>query len=142
MMTRRRWPLGCGLLLLAVVAAFLLLLKWGPGRRLNPELANPAAMVAEARRLLEHQRLEPKRYEDWLLDEAIPAPLRFPELAYVNVHGDHVDLVILRSPDGPMGLRIWAANATRPHADQPTRYPDIFRFGYTNDLPESPENLP
>jgi hypothetical protein len=141
-MTRRRWLLGCGLLPLAVLATFVLVLKSRLERRLEPELANPAALVAEARRLLEHQRLEPKRYEDWLLDEAIPAALRFPELAYVNVHGDHVDLVTLRSPDGPMGLRIWAANATRPHADRPTRYPDIFRFSYTNDVPESPENLP
>ncbi len=139
--TYRLQLLGC-LLPFVLIGSLILVGGIALRRRLDPELQDPAGVVAAAHQLLDEQRRDRSKYQEWLQGEDIPDPIRIPNLQYVYVHGDHVDLAIQHTPDGPLGFRVWSADAKRPHADRPTRYPGIFKLAYTNDLPESPDNLP
>jgi hypothetical protein len=96
----------------------------------------PAEAVAAARAQIAGQREE--RY--FLRPEQLPEALRIRGLRYAHVHRDHVDLVLARNPDWEVGGRIWAAGH-RPHADAASRYPEIHFYQYTNDAPESPDNI-
>ncbi|MBI3985325.1 MAG: hypothetical protein HY343_00245 [Lentisphaerae bacterium] len=128
-----------GLLALLVVAAGA-----GCGKRPTPGdivLAQPDRAVAEARRLIEEKRADPKLYPNWIEPHQLPEALRFPKLKCGIVHEDHMDLLIQRMPDWWVGARIWSANATRAHADAPTAYSNVFFFTYTNDEPDSPSNI-
>lgn len=101
----------------------------------------PGEAVAAARAMIEEQRKDPERHRGFLWPAALPEPLRIKALRYAHVHRDHVDLVLARNPDIELGGRIWAADH-RPHADEATRYADIHFFRYTNDAPETPDNIP
>jgi len=72
----------------------------------------------------------------------MPDSLRLPGLKYSFVHEDHVDLALARNPDWNIGARIWSADAKRKHADQPTEYPEVFFYRYTNDAEVSENNIP
>jgi hypothetical protein len=114
------------------------------GASTGPEdvvVANPAEAVAAARAIIEEQRKDPAKYPPLVWPGMLPAPLRIQGLKYALVHADHVDLVLARNPDWDIGGRIWAREH-RPHNDTPTAYPDIHFFQHTNDLPESPDNIP
>ncbi len=105
------------------------------------KITDPARAVADARRLIAEQKANPDA--DRMLREPyeLPESLRLPGLRYALVHEDHVDLVLARNPDWNIGARIWSADARRTHSDQPTQYPEVFFFTYTNDAEESPENI-
>ena len=100
----------------------------------------PAEAVAAARAMIEEQRRDTAKHAGFLYRDALPEPLRIKGLRYAHVHRDHVDLVLARNPDFNIGGRIWAADH-RLHQDTATRYADIFFFRYTNDAPESPDNV-
>lgn len=104
-------------------------------------MADPKPAVIDARAMIAAKREDPKRYADWIQPADLPASLRIPGLKCAVVHEDHVDLLLRRIPDWWAGARIWSVDARRKHADQPTRYADVGFFTYTNDQPESPENL-
>lgn len=106
-------------------------------RPADVEVAQPAAAVRDARSLL----AAPHRGREVLEPSALPPSLRLPGLRYANVDRDHVDLVLARNPDVALGARIWALHH-RPHLDTPTRYRDIFFYRYTNDAPETVDNIP
>lgn len=101
---------------------------------------NPSAAVRDARAMIEERGRNPAKYEVWVAPEDAPRSLQVPKLLHLNVHEDHVDLVLARNPDWNVGGRIWA-EVHRPHNDHVTRYPDIFFYDYTNDAPETPDNI-
>ena len=107
-------------------------------------VADPAASVRDARQLMEGFRASAPLEErnQFLRPEQLPGSLRFPKLRYAQVFRDHVNLVLGRNPDWSIGARIWSADTTTLHADQPTAYREIFFFQYCNDVPMSPKNLP
>jgi hypothetical protein len=118
------WPLTCGVT--------------SPG---DIEIAHPAVAVREARALIVDRRRHPNKYGAFSEPASLPEALRIANLRYAKVHGDHVDLVIVRNPDWSAGARIWSERH-RPHRDRPTKYPDVYFFRYTHELPESPDNIP
>lgn len=101
---------------------------------------DPGAAVRDARALIAAQAQDAARYTGWLRPEDVPPSLRVPNLNHVTVHGDHVDLVLARHPDGYAGGRIWAERH-RPHADRTTPYPDIYFYRWDSDFPEAPDNI-
>jgi len=103
-------------------------------------IADPEAAVRDARALIDDRRRDPGKYQSWVASADIPASLRVPGLHHFNVHDDHVDLVLARNPDWSIGGRIWAIEH-RPHNDEATQYPEVFFYAYTNDAPESPDNI-
>jgi len=103
-------------------------------------LENPARAVRDARALIEDRAKHRDRYGPYTEPESLPESLRISHLLYAKVHDDHVDLVIARNPDWSTGARIWSARS-RPHRDEVTRYPDVYFFRYTHELPETPENI-
>jgi hypothetical protein len=102
---------------------------------------DPARAVVDARRMIEEKRADPEAHPGWIEPGELPVSLRIQGLNYAVVHEDHVDLVLVRSPDWEAGARIWSTDARRRHADRPTEYPDIFFFEYSEDLPEAPDNM-
>jgi hypothetical protein len=114
-------------------------------------LSAPARSVADARRLIEEERKTPGRHGCRIPPQKLPESLRWPASPpdprdplrpiWGCVEHDHLDLVTFRNPDGPSGFRIWSADAKRRHADEPTRYPEIFYYSYNDDFPESPDNI-
>lgn len=105
------------------------------------QLSDPAQAVADARRMISEKQADPRTHSDWIFPKDVPESLRIPGLIYAFVHDDHVDLVMSRNPDWSVGARIWSENSQRVHADEPTRYPDVFFYDYTNDRPETPDNI-
>jgi hypothetical protein len=103
-------------------------------------VGDPGLAVRDARAMIEAQQQDRTRYTEWLMPEDLPPSLRVPGLRHATVHGDHVDLVLARHPDGYAGGRIWA-EAHRPHSDQKTKYPDMYFYRYDNDFPEAPDNI-
>ncbi len=103
-------------------------------------VANPAAAVQAARKMIDEQSSDPERHKGWLNEDQLPESLRVPGLHHASVHGDHVDLVLARNPDWQVGGRIWAKQH-REHQDRPTKYAEIFFFSYTNDSPQTPSNI-
>ncbi|MEX2528597.1 MAG: hypothetical protein WEA09_13275 [Gemmatimonadota bacterium] len=112
----------------------------GPASRVT--LDDPDALVAAARGMLNEQRLDSLQHQEWIEPADAPPSLRISRLKYVQVHGNHVDIVTGRSPDGPWGYRVWAVDATTVHEDEPTEHPEVFWYSYSNDLPVSPTNYP
>jgi hypothetical protein len=104
-------------------------------------VAQPDIAVRDARALVADRTKHPDQYGPYMEPESLPPSLRIPNLRYAKVHEDHVDLVVARNPDWSAGARIWGVRH-RVHHDQATRYPDIFFFRYTHELPESPDNIP
>jgi len=104
-------------------------------------IADPLHAVADARRLIAEQRAHPDRDRVLRQPAELPESLRLPGLKYSFVHEDHLDLVLARNPDWNVGARIWSADAKRGHADQPTNYPQVFFYRYTDDAEESAENI-
>jgi hypothetical protein len=106
------------------------------------QFANPALAVQDARQLIAAHRgaASNERRQHLRVDEA-PKSLAIPRLRWVEVHEDHVNLILGRNPDNCLGARIWSADSTTKHADQATAYPEIFYFRYCNDFPTSPTNL-
>ncbi len=116
----------------------------GCGRKPKPDdivLGDPALAVSEARRMIAEKQADPGLYSNWINPQDLPASLRLAGLKCAIVHKDHVDLLIVRIPDWWAGARIWSANSTTRHADKPTLYQDVFFFTYSNDSPDSPENI-
>jgi hypothetical protein len=139
------------------VAAFMAAILTACGPSFGPEnivVTDAQGFVRQARVLIEGKRLDPTKHAAWIDDAGLPASLRIQKVdlpwfariaaqASVRqavVHSDHLDLVLVRHPDGHGGARVWAARH-RPHADKPTRYADIY-FYISNDHPESPDNIP
>ena len=91
--------------------------------------------------MIMEKRINPQKYEQWLTNNELPESLNIPHLHHVSVYDDHVSIVMARNPDWIIGARIWSLDSTKKHADQPTKYPGIYYFQYTNDLPESPTNI-
>ena len=110
----------------------------GPG---DVKVEDPGRAVADARRLITEQRGNPERDRTVFEPGEMPESLRLPGLKYSFVHEDHVDLILARNPDWNIGARIWSADARRKHADQPTKYPEVFFYRYTNDAEESENNI-
>ncbi len=100
-------------------------------------LDDPARAVADARKLIEvsgEQKL--------LGPNDLPESLRLPGLLGAQAHGDHLDLINYRDPDGHAGFRVWAAGSSCRREEKATRYPDVFIYSWTNDRPEAPDNMP
>lgn len=104
-------------------------------------VSNPPQAVADARRMIEEKRKDPNIHKGWITPSHLPESLQLPGLRYAQVFDDHVNLVLARNPDWQIGARIWAADRTREHHDEKTKYTDIYFFDYTNDLGESPDNI-
>ena len=116
----------------------------GCGRKLGPEdivFQNPAQAVIDARQLIHDKQANPKLYANWIYSKDLPKSLQIPDLNCAVVHEDHVDLLITRIPDWWVGARIWSPSSTQKHLDKKTKYTDIYFFTYSNDFPDSPENL-
>ena len=133
---------------LIVAAAFTLLGAWSVGMFkgffTGPDdvmIADPARAVADVRRLVTEQSGKPSRNRMLLEPSELPESLRLPGLRYAYVHHDHVDLILARNPDWDSGARIWSADAKRKHADEPTNYPEVYFYRYTNDAEESENNI-
>lgn len=109
--------------------------------RVDIRVAHPDLAVRDARALIEDRARHPETYESFSEPESLPESLRIANLRYAKVHDDHIDLVVARNPDWSVGARIWSVRH-RPHRDQVTRYPGIYFYRYTHELPESPENIP
>ena len=101
---------------------------------------DPKTAVIDARTLMQEAR-EGTRDAGMYRPDELPQSLRIPKLLYAYIFDDHLSLVLARNPDWNVGARIWSDDATREHADQPTKYEEIFFYDYTNDLPESPTNI-
>ena len=130
-----------------LILAFALWFAWTTGafvRAGDVHVRDSAAAVRDARQLIESFRQSARADETarHLRPEQLPKTLRIPKLRYANVFRDHVNLVLGRNPDWSVGARVWSSDATTVHADQPTSYPDIYFFQYSNDIPVSPQNLP
>ena len=110
----------------------------GPG---DIVVANPVQMVADARRMISEKANDTKVHKGWIYPATLPASLQIPGLVYAEVYPDHMNFVIARNPDWKTGARVWAANCARQHTDRKTTYADIHFFSYTNDRPESPDNI-
>jgi len=104
-------------------------------------VANPAQMIADARRMINEKTNDPKAHKGWLYPATLSPSLKLPGLVYAEVFPDHMNFVVARNPDWQTGARVWGTNSVRQHADKKTRYPDIYFFSYTNDRPESPDNI-
>ncbi|HEX7313115.1 MAG TPA: hypothetical protein VF297_04310 [Pyrinomonadaceae bacterium] len=128
-------------IVLAAVAAVSGLFKGAFTGPDDVQLADPARAVADARRLIAEQGTSPDSDKALREPGELPESLRLPGLRYSFVHEDHLDLVLARNPDWNIGARIWSADASRRHADQPTKYPEVFFFRYTNDAEESAANI-
>lgn len=96
--------------------------------------ADAAAAVRDARALVA------TRSECEIEPGGLPKSLRIAGLRNAYVHDGHVDLVLARSPDAVLGVRIWSAGQT-PH-DEPTRYRDIYLYRFDKDAPRSLDNMP
>jgi hypothetical protein len=105
------------------------------------QVPHPDSAVHDARTLIGDRAKHPEKYRTFTESASLPESLRIPQLRYAKVHDDHVDLVVARNPDWSVGARIWSVRH-RPHRDEATRYPGIYFFRYTHELPESPENIP
>ena len=124
-------------------AIAIVILFAGCGAFTGPDdviVSNPQEAVREARTMIDEQRADPSKYSGWLYEKDLLPSLRVPGLHHASVHTDHLDLVLARNPDWEIGARIGAKDH-RPHKDKPTRYPDIYFYDYSNDEPESPENI-
>ena len=97
--------------------------------------------VRDARALIEDRAKYPHKYGPYAEPGSLPEALRIANLQYAKVHDDHVDLIVARNPDWSAGARIWSVRH-RPHRDQSTKYPGVYFFRYTHELPESPDNIP
>lgn len=111
----------------------------------NIRVENPQQAVSDARRLIEESRkldkeLEP--YPKYIPVSELPESLRISGLEFAHVYEDHLELVLARNPDWKLGVRIWSTDLTRQHADQKTKYADIYFFNYNKELPEAPDNIP
>jgi hypothetical protein len=151
--TTRQWiayllkmtGIAFGVLTLAVVGIGLLYL-YSIGAFIDAsdiQFENPALAVQDARQLIAAFRSEETsngRGQHVRVEDA-PKSLSIPNLRWVEVHEDHVNLILGRNPDMCLGARIWSADTTTNHADEATAYPEIYYFRYCNDLPTSPTNL-
>lgn len=99
---------------------------------------NPTQAVLDARELIAAKQRDPKKFV--ARPRELPSSLQIPKLRHANIHADHVDLVLARNPDWNIGARIWAKEH-RAHRDSKTKYRDIFFYSYTNDAPETPDNI-
>ena len=127
-----------------VLAGILLSALIGCGAGTGPKdikLSDAEKTVADARKMMAEKKENPKLYDGWIYAANLPESLRIPKLCYAQIFEDHVNLVLARNPDWQMGARIWAENSKTVHKDKPTSYPNVFFFQYTNDLPDSPDNL-
>lgn len=116
----------------------------GCGKKLGPAdivFQNPSQAVADARQLIQNKQENPKLYTDWLFQKDLPESLHCANFKCAVVHKDHMDLLIAKIPDWWVGARIWSTNSTQTHSDKNTMYPDIYFFTYSNDFPDSPENI-
>lgn len=105
------------------------------------QIARSDIAVRDARALIDDRLKNPAKYGPFTAPESLPESLRIANFRYAKVHDDHVDLVVARNPDWSVGARIWSVQH-RPHRDEETRYPSVYFFRYTHELPESPENIP
>ena len=121
---------------LALYAPMAIMEKW----RDTPSLSDPARAVADARKLIQSSAREDG--EVWIEPQDLPPSLRMRQVVRAQVHRDHLDLVTASHPDGTLGFRIWAADATRPHKERPTKYRDITWYFYNNDAAAAPDNIP
>jgi hypothetical protein len=112
-------------------------------------IANPQEFVSTARQLLEEARKDPSKPTE-MEDDRLPPTLRIKSFdrarwpiaahRHARLHGDHLDLVLVRHPDGEAGARVWAATH-RVHQDAPTQHRDIYFYVYSKEDPESPANI-
>ncbi|MEO6119451.1 MAG: hypothetical protein ABIP12_02085 [Terriglobales bacterium] len=105
-------------------------------------VADPAAAIADAQKMIAEKKGNPDKYRDNIPPADLPKSLQIPGLFYAQVYDDHMNLIVARQPDWKIGARIWATGSTRAHSDRPTKYPGIMFFRYTHDAPDAPENLP
>jgi len=116
----------------------------GCGVNLQPDdlvFNNSAQAVIDARKMIDEKIRYPEKYNNWIYSHNLPESLRIPNLKYAMVYNDHVSLVISRNPDWNIGARIWSEKANIIHKDKISKYKDIYFYEYTNDSPESPENI-
>lgn len=102
---------------------------------------NPDQAIIDSRKMIADKNQHPEKYTNWIYSQNLPESLRIPHLKYAMVYDDHINLVLTRNPDWILGARIWSKNASKNHQDKVSRYKEIYFFQYTNDLPESPENI-
>lgn len=102
---------------------------------------HPDQAIIDARKMIADKIKNPEKYTNWIYSQSLPESLRIPHLKYAMVYDDHVSLVLAHNPDWNLGARIWSKPATKVHQDQASRYKEIFFYQYTNDLPESPDNI-
>ena len=130
------------LMMLALISACLT--ASGCGKKTGPAdivFQNPSQAVIDARQLIQDKKEYPKLYTDWLYQKDIPKSLLCDNFKCAVVHDDHVNILITKIPDWWVGARIWSTNSTRTHSDKNTSYPDIYFFTYSNDFPDSPDNI-
>ena len=133
-----------------IVIFFLLILFfsyiyfYGPGpflRSRHIKLKNPKQIVFDARKLIIYYRTKPEEAKLWLSPNDLPESLRITRLKYALIFNDHISLVLARNPDWNVGIRIWTEDAETKHADEQTKYTNIYFYDYCNDLPVSPNNI-
>lgn len=73
---------------------------------------------------------------------ALPLPLRAPGVQGAFIGERHVTLFVLSNPDTDRGFRVWSGAPSKDFADDVTSIPDVYRFRYCDDYPESPTNRP
>ena len=72
--------------------------------------------------------------------DELPESLLFPGTRFAETRLTHVNVITYSNPDTVGGYRVWLNNPSDEYADRPTSSPNVTRFRYCNDLPESPEN--
>lgn len=116
----------------------------GCGAMTGPDdviVSNPTQMIADARRMIKEKISDPKVHDGWIYRKDLPESLQIPGLIYAQVFTDHMNFVLARNPDWQIGARVWGTNSVRKHQDKKTKYSEIYFFDYTNDMPESPDNI-
>jgi hypothetical protein len=134
----KRLTTGIVAMLFLAVACDMSDLRIGPD---DVEVADPAATVKEARRMIQEHADRPENEWPTFEPADLPDALKMKGIRGARLHGDHIDFLLGRVPDLTIGARIWSAESKRIHLDQQTRYPGIYYFQYNGDLPIAPDNI-
>lgn len=107
-------------------------------------ITNPERFVQDARQLIEHFRANPSpgRSHQVIPRDRLPPSLQVGGVMAADIFRDHASLIVDSNPDTQSGLRVWSADATLQHHDEPGPGPNIFWYRFCDDHPVSDRNLP
>ena len=106
--------------------------------RVEDHLARNQASLAEAVRIV----IEGHSGAETVVASSLPPALAAADVKYALCGESHISLIVQTSPDTQAGYRVWIGGQSKEYLDRPTSIPNVLRFRYCNDYPESSSNRP